>query len=263
MQFALERLLHPNGYIEARAAPFNLVFSGPAADCITRHIYRLGAHEPVITRYLIDHVRVGPGEIAIDIGANLGWYSVLLNCLSTDDAQIFAFEPDPESYHLLCKNLHANLTTRVVAHNIALGDAPGFAELHRYKASNNGRHTLVAGGQSSGGTVRVPISTLKDFWGENRLGTRRIRFLKVDVEGYEYFVLHGAGELLSRCECVLLEYSPDSQPMAGVDPEALVELLQAARFVVRAFRNGELMPVEWAELVKAEEQYDLLLTPAG
>jgi FkbM family methyltransferase len=260
MQFALDRLLRPGGYIQARAAPFDLLFVGPVADVITRHIHRKGAHEPGITRYLLEHVRVGAGEIAVDVGANLGWYSVLLNCLSVQGAQIFAFEPDPESYWLLSKNLRSNDATRVSAHNIALGSTPGFAELRRYKSSNNGRHTLVDGGNPGGGTVRVPVSTLKDFWAANHLDGRPIRFLKVDVEGFEYFVLRGAGELLDRCECVLLEYSPGSQRMLAAKPDALIELLQASRFNVRRFRDGELVPVSWAELAGAQEQYDLLLT---
>ena len=260
LQFGLARITTRDGYVEAHAAPFDLTFTGPAADCITRHIYRLGAHEPHITRFLIDHIRLRADDIALDVGANIGWYTVLLDRLSEAGARIFAFEPDPESYRLLRTNLETNGATRVTALNIALGDAPGFAELHRYKDANNGRHTLLAG-NSEGGIVRVPVNTLRAFWDDQHLGSRSIRFLKIDVEGFEYYVLRGAGDLLKRCDCVQLEYSPDAFRVAGLKQEAVLDLLVTAGLTAHTFLNGQLVPISYVELGRAETQHDLILTP--
>jgi FkbM family methyltransferase len=259
-QFALARLTSRDGYVEAHAAPFDLTFVGPAADCITRHIYRLGAHEPHITRYLIDHVHLGPEDIALDVGANLGWYSVILHRLSEPGARIFAFEPDPENYRLLTKNLELNNATRVTPLNIALGDKPGLAELHRYKAANSGRHSLLTGNTAIN-TVQVAVDTLSNVWNHENLGSRRIRFLKIDVEGFEYYALRGAGDLLGRCDCVQLEYSPDAFVGAGLKPEAVIELLVAAGLSASAFVNEQLVPVSYLQLARAERQQDLILTP--
>jgi FkbM family methyltransferase len=253
VQFGFARLRSRDGYVTARAAPFDLKFTGPAADCITRHIYRLGAHEPAITRYVLEHVRLRAGDVALDVGANLGWYSVLLDRLSEPGARIFAFEPDPQCYGLLLENLRANRTTHVTALAIALGDAPGTAELHRYKASNNGRHTLRPA-SASGGTALVKVDTLRSFWDSHRLGDAPIRLLKIDVEGFEYFVLRGAGELLRRCACVLLEYNANDLSAS------LLELLARFGFRTMAFVGAELVPVSLGELRDARTQYDLLLT---
>jgi FkbM family methyltransferase len=260
VQFGFARLLSRDGYVTARAAPFGLTFTGPAADVITRHIYRLGAHEPAITRYLLEHVRLGEGDVALDVGANIGWYSILLQRLSEPGAQIFAFEPDPETYGLLCTNLRANEASRVTALNLALGDAPGTAQLRRYKHSNNGRHTLVVDGPAAE-TVPVAVDTLAAFWSARALGARPIRFLKIDVEGFEYFVLRGAGELLGRCANIFLEYSPASLRLAGLGPEVLIELLRGARLSARAFRGGQLVPMSLNQLAQVHEQHDLLLVP--
>jgi len=262
VRFVLARLTSRDGYFEAHAAPFDLTFVGPAADCITRHIYRLGAHEPHITRYLLDHVHLGPEDIALDVGANLGWYSVILHRLSEPGARILAFEPDPENYRLLTKNLELNNATRVTPLNIALGDQRGVAELHRYKAANSGRHSLLRG-NSAGSTVRVPVDTLRDVWHHQNLGARRIRFLKIDVEGFEYYGLRGAGDLLGRCDCVQLEYSPDALAVAGLEPEAVIDLLIAAGLSARIFVNERLVPVSYLKLARAETQHDLILTPAN
>ncbi|HEY2808737.1 MAG TPA: FkbM family methyltransferase [Steroidobacteraceae bacterium] len=262
VQFGLARLTSRDGFVTARAAPFGLTFTGPAADVITRHIYRLGSHEPAITRYLLEHVRLGPEDVALDVGANLGWYSVLLQRLSEAGARIFAFEPDPQTFGLLRTNLEANQATRVRACNIALGEAAGSAQLRRYKDSNNGRHSLIPGDDIAG-SVTVPLDTLAHFWDSQGLGEARIAFMKVDVEGFEYFVLKGAGALLPRCANILLEYSPQSLALAGLPADALVELLAANNLSARAFVDGRPTPVSFAELRCAESQLDLLLSPQG
>lgn len=262
VQFGLARLTSRDGFVTARAAPFDLSFTGPAADVITRHIYRLGAHEPAITRYLLEHVRLGPTDVALDIGANLGWYSVLLNRLSEGGARIYAFEPDPQTFKLLRTNLTANQALRVNPFNFALGEAPGSAQLRRYKDSNNGRHSLIPGDDIAG-SVTVPLDTLAHFWEAQGLGASRIAFMKVDVEGFEYFVLKGAGELLRRCDNLLLEYSPASLALAGLPADALIELLEANALTARAFVNGRPEPVSYADLRRAQAQLDLLLSPRG
>jgi FkbM family methyltransferase len=261
-QFGIARVTSRDGFVEAHAAPFGLTFTGPAADCITRHIYRIGAHEPHITRYLLDNVRVGPDEVALDVGANIGWYSVLLDRLSAPGGRVLAFEPDPGSYRLLATNLKANHAERVTALNLALGAQPGVALLHRYRDSNNGRHTLLEG-NTSGGTVEVAVDTLANVWEREQLGTRAVAVLKIDVEGFECLVLRGAGGVLKRCRCVLLEYSPEGLKLAGLPPAALIDLLVAAGLEARVFAGDELVPISYAELARAESQKDLLLTPAA
>lgn len=260
-QFGIARVTSRDGFVEAHAAPFGLTFTGPAADCITRHIYRIGAHEPHITRYLLDNVSVGRQEVALDVGANIGWYSVLLDRLSAPGAHVLAFEPDPGSYRLLQMNLKANQAGHVTALNLALGDKPGVALLHRYRESNNGRHTLLEG-NTSGGTVEVPVATLQSVWEREQLGSRPVAVLKIDVEGFECLVLRGAGDLLKRCRCVLLEYSPEGLKLAGLPPEALIDLLAAAGLEARVFAGDELVPISYAQLARADSQKDLLLTPS-
>jgi FkbM family methyltransferase len=260
LQFGLARLSSPDGYVDAPARPFALTFTGPAADVITRHIYRLGVHEPDITRYLLEHVRVAADEVALDIGANLGWYSVLLDRLSEPGARVFAFEPDPQSFELLGRNLARNAAARVSALNVALGAQPGTALLHRYKSSNNGRHTLLDGA-TSGGTVTVPVTTLEAFWQAQALGERTIRFMKVDVEGFEYFVLRGAGALIRRCACIVLEYSPESLSLGGLKPDAVLALLDEFDLQAQVFTHGGLVPVSRAEIAQGGRQRDLLLQP--
>jgi FkbM family methyltransferase len=261
VQFGLARLTSRDGYVVARAAPYGLTFKGPAADVITRHIYRLGAHEPVITRYLLENVRLGAGDIALDVGANLGWYSVLLNRLSAPGARIFAFEPDPRTYGLLLTNLAANEATRVTALNIALGAEAGSATLRRYKDSNNGRHSLIPGDDIAG-SITVLLDTLDAFAAAQGIAGQRIAFMKIDVEGFEYFVLRGATQLLRQCDNIVCEYSPQSLALAGQPADVLIELLKASGLRAQGFIDGALRPISFAELAQVPAQLDLLLTHA-
>ena len=213
----------------ARAAPFDLTFTGPGADVITRHIYRLGAHEPVITRYLLEHVRLGPGDVALDIGANIGWYSVLLNRLSDAGRAHLRLRAGSEDLRLL----HAQpRRQRRHARDRAQPRARGRTR-HRAAAPLQGQQQrpphASSGARGRWATVQVRVDTLEPFWQAQQLGERPIRFMKIDVEGFEYFVLRGAGELLGRCDNVLLEYSPAGLSLAGLEPGALIELLRRAR----------------------------------
>jgi hypothetical protein len=61
---------------------------------------------------------------------------------------------------------------------------------------------------------------------------------------------------------VLLEYSPEGLPLAGLQPENLIELLVAAGLSARTFVNGQLVPISYSELARSQSQHDLLLTPA-
>jgi FkbM family methyltransferase len=175
---------------------------------------------------------------------------------------VLAFEPDPGSYRLLSANLKANQAAHVTALNVALGDRPGVALLHRYRETNNGRHTLLEG-NTSGGTVEVPVETLKGVWEREQLGARAIAVLKIDVEGFECLVLRGAGELLRRCRCMLLEYSPEGLTLAGLKPEAIIDLLVAAGLEARVFAGSHVVPISYAQLARADSQRDLLLTPVA
>jgi FkbM family methyltransferase len=205
-------------------------------------------------------VRLADDDVALDIGANIGWYSVLLSRLSTPGARIYAFEPDSETFVLLQRNLHGNGATNVTAINCALGAEAGVGQLRRYKNSNNGRHSLL-GGTAGRDMLSVRIETLAAFWQEHQLASRPLRFMKVDVEGFEYFVLRGAGELLARCACLILEYSPEGLQCAGLDPAQLTGLLRATGLRLQVFTANGLMPISVDALAQLHSQHDLLLTP--
>lgn len=214
--------------ITAQIPEYDLRLRVSPADVIGRHLYKYRRYEPELAATLAHHLDLGSAEIMVDIGANMGWYSLLVSRLSKGRCRVLAFEPDPENFARLKDNLALNQVTQVTAFNLAVGETAATLQLHRYGKSNAGRHSLVD--LHDGETIPVQVIALDDFWQTQDLPTGPIRLLKMDIEGYEVFALRGARAVLERCEWLLLEHSPAYLARSGADIHALIDLLLAAGF---------------------------------
>ncbi len=259
-KWLLQRHLTRRETIVAEAIPFGLSFEGLREDHVPRHIYCKGSFEPELTSFLLSSVRLGEGDAALDVGANIGWYTVLLSRLAVGDSRIVAFEPDPELFHLLEANLVRNDADRVTAVNAALGHGTGDLTLHVGPPRNRGRNSLLP--LHSGRKVVVSVFRLADYW-RTHLRGRHLRFLKIDVEGYEGFVLEGAESLVERCDTLMLEYTPRFLRRAGLDPSELVDRLLAGGLRPFIWEAGRLAPAGRARLRGTTEQLDLIWRRRG
>jgi hypothetical protein len=212
--------------VETRAP--GLRFLASPADDIGRHIVRDGVHEPENSAWILEHVQLDDDDVALDIGANIGWYSCLLDRLGTGAFDVFCFEPEPLNFAMLSRNV----------------------------ALNRGRHSVLP--VHDGEKIQVPVSRLDSWWQRQNLGARRLRFIKIDIEGFELPALRGAGELLRRCETLMLEYSPAYMRKANLNPVALLQLLEQSGFRVCTLTNGSLTQVDIAALGASGQQQDLI-----
>ena len=127
----------------AKAKRFDLSFNIMPLDVVGRSIYKKHDYESEITDYLLRNVPFAENEVFVDIGANIGWYSLLLSKSRTGPARVLAFEPDPLNYTLLSKNIEMNDCKNVQAYQFALSDTSGDRILYKYSANNRGRHSLL------------------------------------------------------------------------------------------------------------------------
>ena len=128
----------------------------------------------------------GPGMF-LDVGANIGSYSVL--AAKVCGASVIALEPVPETFNKLTRNLLSNgIQDRVEAHRAAVGDVRGSLNFSADRDTMN----QVVGDDYHGASIRVQVVTL-----DNLLEGRNAQVWKVDVEGYERQVLAGAAKALS------------------------------------------------------------------
>src|SRR5207302_851192 len=124
-----------------------------------------------------------PPGLFVDAGANIGWHALHAARQANVEA-VVAFEPDPFNAWLLDRNLSANGIDKIVVVAAALGASRGTVQLHRYKASNFGRHSAIAD-HAHGPSATVPLVDLDGALRDLGLAGRPVRVLKIDVEGYE------------------------------------------------------------------------------
>lgn len=164
-------------------------------DRMHRHIYLHGVHEPATTSFLMS--TVGQGSTAIDVGANAGYFSLLLADLAGPSGRVHAFEPNPELFDLLRSSATVRAGNNLVPVRAALGESEGLNDLYlSTDSANSGLSTMspqVAGQGAT--TVKVATRTLDGYCTEHSLTPD---IVKVDVEGHELAVLAGARALLAN-----------------------------------------------------------------
>jgi FkbM family methyltransferase len=149
-----------------------------------------GNRDPEIHKFIRRHLK--PGAVMCDIGANIGAYAVLLGPAVGPTGRVIAFEAHPVCYGYLQQNVRLNQLTNVTIENKGLGDQVGELRIE-YDQKNPGQtHIDLQGARDS---VRIPVSTLDAELA--RLNVATVDYIKIDVEGFELFVLKGASKTIS------------------------------------------------------------------
>ena len=143
-----------------------------------------------------------PGERAIDIGANVGIFSVVMGATVGAHGEVFSFEPVPSNVVRLEKNLRKNGLSNVKVFPLALGALDGEMRMHMATDPAYPSFREVQGGFGSGAEVLIQVRSLDGIWEE--LGCPDIALVKIDVEGSEADVLRGATRFLTTCRPTLL-----------------------------------------------------------
>ncbi|MDR6240320.1 FkbM family methyltransferase [Aureibacter tunicatorum] len=226
--YFFKRFILQKKTIKGKSDQFNLKFEFFSPDCVGREIYKKGIYEERLSNFLLNDLSFEDNDIILDIGANIGWYSSLLSSQISENVHIHSFEPDPSNFSLLQANLAHNASSNVSAHQMGVSDKTETKNLHLYKKSNGGRHSLL----DINGTETVEINTisLDDFIEKNNIDPKRIKFLKMDIEGFEYFAFLGGKKALEFVPKMLVEYSPGYMRKGGIDPALCLELLESYNF---------------------------------
>lgn len=144
-----------------------------------------GSYEPDQTRLF--QQRIPAGSTVFDVGAHVGYYTVLAAVLAGPRGRVFAFEPNPANHSFLQRHVALNRLGNVTIENAAVSDRNGTAAFAFGTGSGTGR-------LDSGGTLNVRTLRLDDFCSERGVHPQ---FLKIDVEGAELDVLRGAAATIA------------------------------------------------------------------
>ena len=195
------------------------------------------------------------GGNVLDVGANIGYTALLFSRAIDPGFKVYAFEPDEFNFRLLHR---ASARGRIQAIRSAVGDADGSAELW-INPRHHGDHRIVTSASSN--TVRVPLITLDTFVA-NQHAPFPVRFIKVDVQGYELAVCRGMERTLAQNPqaAVALEYMPQALRELGFDPGELLQWIVEKKYRIQILEaNGALQPAA-PDRLPADGYLDLLLT---
>lgn len=232
------------------------------ANTSYRYIYYLGEYEEAITEVFRALVR--PGDVCLDIGANMGWYTTLFQRLVGANGVVHAFEPVPPIFEHLTENVGLNEPQNVRLNNLALGDEEKDIELHIFDDLPDGHASIATFGYSDFRSYTSRMITLDSYLEET--DTNDVRVVKMDIEGAELMMLKGASRLFEQQNLPILEVEMALATSRGFDylPNDLIKYIRGKAdydFFAIDERTFKLMQIDG---FKAEDEgANVLCLPAG
>lgn len=207
-----------------------------ANEDVGKQIYFYGVYEREESAYFRQELR--SDDICVDVGANLGYYSVLFGSIARLGS-VHSFEPVSANYHLLALNVLANRLDNVLVNHLALGEWEGTTEI--VEAADGAFSSLMDTGRRPVlASASVSLSTLDAYCQHRSLP--RVDCLKIDVEGSEHSVIRGASELLSdesrRPRLVMLELFDPMLRKFGSSVDAVTATMRSFGYMPFTWRDG-------------------------
>lgn len=158
--------------------------------------------EPEATKFVIKTIK--KGMTVVDIGAHIGYFTLLFAKLVGPKGRVYAFEPSIESFKLLKKNVEANNFKNVTLFNSAVSNENKFSKLYLSKINSQDNRIMKVQDEERE-TKKVKLVSLDKMFKKSK-----INFIKIDVQGVEPLVFDGAGETIERNNNIkiLFEYWP-------------------------------------------------------
>ena len=170
---------------------------------------------------------IKPGDTVVDIGAHIGYYTVIAAQLVGDKGKVYAFEPDPKNYQLLQRNVKLNGYSNVVLVNKAVSDKSGQAHLF-LNNENTGDHRIF-NPELDRRSLSIATTTLDDFFKDKE---KRVDIIKMDIQGAEARAFQGAMKVIARNRHIKLitEFYPQALQQSEISAEEYLALLQKHTF---------------------------------
>ncbi len=199
-------------------------------------------YEEESTRLIADIL--SPGDIFVDVGAHIGWFSLLASRIVGPAGLVFAFEPDRVNFPQLLNHIDINQCANIIPSFMAIAERSGVRTFH-INSDNDGGHALYDPSPFAFNvktriehkTALTMAFSLDDFFG----CPTPIKMLKIDTEGVELEVLRGCSNLLRDGEIrnVLAEANIPGLEQMGATVEELTQFMTDRGYSVREIRNPE------------------------
>lgn len=210
-------------------------------------IYLNGIYEPEETILFRDLVK--PGMVVVDIGAHVGYYTLIAAAGVGQQGRVFAFEPHPSNYSLLVRNVETNRYRNVITIPNAVSDRSGSLRLFEGWA-NTGDHRIY---DTCDGRpwINVRSTTLDEFfsdWGEDRVDV-----IKMDIQGAEGAAFRGMTNVVQNNQNlrIISEFWPLAIEGFGYSSRGVLDTFaeHGFRFYLITGRDGRVNPVQADEVL--------------
>ena len=161
-----------------RTSLFGYSIELDVADHIQRNVF-LGTYERHETALVRKYLK--PGMTFVDIGANIGYYSLMAAAVAGPSGRVIAFEPNPVLSAQLKRTVDHNGIRNITVEQLALAEKAGSSLLFVPKESGNNTATMIA--NDGGRPIAVSVLTLDEYLEHHQIG--HVNFMKMDVEGFE------------------------------------------------------------------------------
>lgn len=202
------------------------------------------------------------GDVVVDAGANIGYFSAVALDLVGTRGQVHAFEPVREIYNRLLSLRDDNPEFAFTPNNCALGEKEGELPLAVTKQKNIGWNTMVPGFMDSADIREignVPVRRLDVYLAEHQIDS--VRLVKIDTEGFEFPVLKGLTGFLRKTRnppAIIMELAPEAYPKLGTDLDALDAFLREYNYAPRTLEGRQTVSLQ-----SLATTTNLLLLPFG
>lgn len=223
----------------------NKMYVDMSDPVIPKELYMTGIHELEVTNLVKKIVK--EGMTVVDIGANIGYYALLTANLVGESGRVFAFEPSPDNYSLLTRNIEVNNYKNVTPVKKAISNKTGTAKLFLCP-DNKGDHRLWDSPEGRE-WVEIETTTLDKFF-ENH--NPAIGVIKMDIEGAEAVALQGMNNIIMRNPNlkIITEFWPEAIKGTGFSPIEFLNSLTEHGFRLNLIKRNGVKPVTPSNVVR-------------
>jgi len=173
-----------------------------------------------------------PGDVYVDVGANIGQLVVVGGMAVGERGEVIAFEAHPKAAIYLRENVERNRLQNVKIAQAAVGNEFGWVAFSDVRSDDQNK--VVEAG------LKVPMVRLKPYL--EKLG-KRVKLLKIDVEGFEKYVLLGAGDALKEVDIIYFEALDSHYSNYGYEFREIFDILNSYGFSLGIITNNKFIPV--------------------
>jgi FkbM family methyltransferase len=217
--------------------------------------FLLGFYEPESVAICKKFVK--PGTNVLDVGGDIGYYSRIFSELVKESGRVYVFEPHPEAFSILLKNISNSKYKNIFPVKMAISDKKG--KMDFFEMEGFGKHSLYDVSKYDSKTIikkklTAEVTTLDEFL--EKEGNPKIDFLKIDVEGGEVGVLNGMKNTIAKSDklAAIIEFNASAVLAGGGRPSEFIGELSKFGFDAKEIsENRTLKEIDKATYLAAEQ----------